>query len=78
MHDRGYNLDALTTTPANGSLMIEPVADYFLSLQEKICTTLEGLDQSATFSLEQIKPTTGGLSQPRVLADGQHIEKAAV
>ena len=30
--------------------MIEPVADYFLSLQEKICTTLEGLDQRATFS----------------------------
>ena len=58
--------------------MIEPVADYFLSLQEKICTALEGLDQRATFSLEQIKPPTGGLSQPRVLADGQHIEKAAV
>ena len=58
--------------------MIKPVVDYFLALQEKICTTLEGLDQRATFSLEQIKPPTGGLSQPRVLANGQHIEKAAV
>ncbi len=58
--------------------MIETVVAYFLDLQDKICASLEALDQQATFSLEQIKPPTGGLSQPRVLADGQHIEKAAV
>ena len=58
--------------------MIETVVTYFLGLQEKICTSLEALDEQATFSLEQLKPPTGGLSQPRVLADGQHIEKAAV
>ena len=58
--------------------MIETVVTYFLSLQEKICTSLEALDERASFSLEQLKPPTGGLSQPRVLADGQHIEKAAV
>ena len=58
--------------------MIETVVTYFLGLQKKICTSLEALDEQATFSLEQLKPPTGGLSQPRVLADGQHIEKAAV
>ena len=58
--------------------MIETVVAYFLGLQEKICTSLEALDQRAMFSLEQIQPPTGGLSQPRVLVDGQHIEKAAV
>ena len=78
MHECGYNFEPAMKTPLNGPLMIEPVVDYFLSLQKKICTALEGLDQRETFSLEQIKPPTGGLSQPRVLANGQHIEKAAV
>ena len=58
--------------------MIEHVIDYFLSLQSTICSELETLDGKATFSTEQIKPPNGGLSQPRVLADGAHIEKAAV
>ena len=58
--------------------MIETVVTYFLGLQKKICTSLEALDEQATFSLVQLNPPTGGLSQPRVLADGQHIEKAAV
>lgn len=58
--------------------MIEPVVGYFLQLQRTICTALEALDGQASFSLQQIKPPTGGLSQPRVLADGRHIEKAAV
>ena len=58
--------------------MIEPVVDYFLTLQSNICSALESLDGKATFSLEQIRPPAGGLSQPRVLANGAHIEKAAV
>ena len=58
--------------------MIEPVVGYFLQLQSNICTALEALDGHASFSLQQIQPPTGGLSQPRVLADGRHIEKAAV
>ena len=58
--------------------MIEPVVDYFMALQSEICGALETLDGKATFSLEQITPPNGGLSQPRVLADGAHIEKAAV
>ena len=58
--------------------MIEPVVGYFFQLQSNICAALEALDGHASFSLQQIKPPTGGLSQPRVLADGRHIEKAAV
>lgn len=58
--------------------MIGPVVDYFLGLQSSICGALENLDGTASFSLEQIRPPNGGLSQPRVLADGNRIEKAAV
>ena len=58
--------------------MIESVVNYFMTLQTTICTALEALDGRAAFSLERIIPPNGGLSQPRVLADGAHIEKAAV
>ncbi len=58
--------------------MIDPVVDYFTTLQQEICSALEQVDTQARFSLETIVPPTGGLSQPRVLADGKHIEKAAV
>lgn len=58
--------------------MIEPVVNYFMALQSEICQALEALDGQAVFSDEQIRPPNGGLSQPRVLADGAHIEKAAV
>lgn len=58
--------------------MIEPVVTYFKDLQQQICQALEALDGQESFSLEQIRPPAGGLSQPRVLAGGQHIEKAAV
>ena len=58
--------------------MIEPVVNYFMALQSEICQALEALDGQAAFSLEQIRPPNGGLSQPRVMADGAHIEKAAV
>ena len=58
--------------------MIEQVTSYFLELQKSICESLSKLDGAAEFSIEQIRPPTGGLAQPRVLADGAHIEKAAV
>ena len=49
-----------------------------MALQSEICQALEALDGQAAFSDEQIRPPNGGWSQPRVLADGAHIEKAAV
>ncbi len=54
------------------------VRNYFLSLQEHICTALAELDGRADFSLQRIPGEADGFAQPRVLADGQHIEKAAV
>ncbi len=54
------------------------VRNYFINLQSKICSELERVDGTATFSREQIESPNGGLSQPRVMADGPHIEKAAV
>jgi coproporphyrinogen III oxidase len=57
---------------------IDPVKDYLLGLQEAICSELETADGSALFSLEQLRPESGGLSQPRVMDAGQHLERAAV
>lgn len=54
------------------------VREYFLALQSEICDTLAASDGVAIFSKETIPAPNGGLAQPRVLADGRHIEKAAV
>lgn len=54
------------------------VRDYFVDFQSEIVNTLEQLDGGATFSLERIETPSGGFSQPRVLADGKVLEKAAV
>ncbi|MEM1435479.1 MAG: oxygen-dependent coproporphyrinogen oxidase [Pseudomonadota bacterium] len=55
-----------------------PVREYFLALQALICERLEAVDGEARFSLEPLPTPGGGLAQPRVLADGAQIEKAAV
>ena len=57
---------------------IEPVKAYLLALQAEICSALERADGDALFSLEQIHPESGGLSQPRVMDAGKHLERAAV
>jgi len=54
------------------------VREYFIELQTTICNALAEADGTATFSLKPIQTPNGGLAQPRVLAGGQHIEKAAV
>ena len=54
------------------------VRQYFMDLQTQICDALATADGEAAFSLEQLHSPNGGLSQPRVLVDGKHIEKAAV
>ncbi|MEE4301732.1 MAG: coproporphyrinogen III oxidase, partial [Pseudomonadales bacterium] len=63
----------MSTQPA-----MAPVRDYFMELQERICAALEAEDGEARFRIEEIPSETGGLSRPRVLADGPVIEKAAV
>jgi coproporphyrinogen III oxidase len=57
---------------------IEPVRSYFMDLQDEIVNALESLDGEAKFLREEVPGDNGALSRPRVLADGPHIEKAAV
>ncbi len=57
---------------------IQPVRDYFMDLQDRICSALETTDGKARFSREELPGPGGGLARPRVLAEGNAIEKAAV
>ncbi len=54
------------------------VRDYFVDFQSEIVKTLEHLDGGAAFSMQRIETPNGGFSQPRVLAKGKILEKAAV
>ena len=54
------------------------VRNYFMALQDSICTALESVEPTARFSREELAGPGGGLSRPRVIAGGQVIEKAAV
>ncbi|HSG91545.1 MAG TPA: oxygen-dependent coproporphyrinogen oxidase [Pseudomonadales bacterium] len=60
------------------AITMPPVRDYFAALQQQICTALEAEDGEAKFLVEEIESPGGGVSRPRVLADGPVIEKAAV
>lgn len=57
---------------------IEDAATYFIDLQERLCAALEQIDGKEQFSREELSLPTGGLARPRVLAEGDVIEKAAV
>lgn len=57
---------------------VEAVKTYFLELQGALCAALEALDSGARFSSERLEQPGGGLGRPRVLQDGEAIEKAAV
>jgi len=54
------------------------VRDHFMALQHRICAALEDADGRARFRIEAFEAPGGGLSRPRVMADGPVIEKAAV
>ncbi|MEM8768980.1 MAG: oxygen-dependent coproporphyrinogen oxidase [Pseudomonadota bacterium] len=57
---------------------IEPVRDYFMELQDRIVSSLEGVDGEAEFLKQEVPGPNGALSRPRVLESGARIEKAAV
>lgn len=57
---------------------VAEVRGYFMSLQAAICSALETADGDAEFSLEMIETPGGGLSQPRVIDAGRHLERGAV
>ena len=64
--------------PVSIAPAITPVRDYFMSLQDTIVLALEEIDGQTKFRREELPGPNGALSRPRVLEDGQHIEKAAV
>ena len=57
---------------------LEAVHAYLTDLQDRICDALEAQDGGAGFSRQEIATPAGGTSRPRVLANGEAIEKAAV
>jgi len=57
---------------------IQAVIDYFESLQRNVCQTIEAIDGTALFSIEEIETPGGGRSRQRVLDNGAHIERGAV
>ena len=57
---------------------IKAVNACFIDLQGSICAALEALDGAGRFSAERFDYPGGGCGQPRVLQDGQKVEKAAV
>jgi coproporphyrinogen III oxidase len=66
----------MTTTPDDPA--VGPVREYFMALQDRIVDALEAVDGQAAFRREHLDSPGGGSARPRVLADGRHIEKAAV
>ena len=55
-----------------------PIRSYLLDLQDRICATLEREDGRARFREQRFESPNGALARPRVLEDGEVIEKAAV
>ncbi len=58
----------------NDQPLIARVRDYFLELQTRVCDAIAAADGGATFSSEDIP----GPARPRVLDDGQAVERGAV
>lgn len=58
-------------------IQIQAVIDYFEELQQRVCDELASLEPGE-FSKQTIQLPGKGYSRPRVLAEGEHIEKAAV
>ncbi|MXX63439.1 MAG: oxygen-dependent coproporphyrinogen oxidase [Holophagales bacterium] len=67
----------MTSPPAAGQPSAETVAAYFRELQDRICDALVEVD-GGTFDARELRGERGGVARPRVLTDGEVIEKAAV
>jgi coproporphyrinogen III oxidase len=60
------------------NISIEEAKEYFLGLQEAICTGLEKADGTGRFRRDEWQRSAGGGGISRVLADGEVFEKAGV
>ncbi len=68
---------AANSSPDRNGNRAVPVAAYFQGLQDRICEALVDLD-GTSFDARELVNERGGIARPRVLADGDVIEKAAV
>ena len=57
---------------------VEPVKEFLLGLQDRICEALEAQEPKERFGRIELPGERGGLARPRVLEEGEVIEKAAV
>ena len=57
---------------------VTAVVKCFSDIQADICQTLEDFDGEASFSLEEIPTPGGGISRPRIIDGGRHLERGAV
>ncbi len=55
-----------------------PVRERFEAFQDRVCDALEAADGSARFCHDDLPREGGRRSRPRVLEDGEHVERAAV
>jgi coproporphyrinogen III oxidase len=60
------------------SASLSEVRDYLLGLQDRICARLEEHEPRTRFERLELEGERGGLSRPRVLDEGEVIERAAV
>ncbi len=51
---------------------------YLMALQDQICSALEELDGGERFAALELPGERGGVARPRVLSDGEVLERAAV
>lgn len=59
-------------------LVKEEISEKFRQLQDRICGSLEGLDQSVSFHQDEWIRKGGGGGRSRILAGGKVIEKGGV
>jgi len=57
---------------------MKAVRAYLMQLQDSICDALQGVEPKASFREDRFEGEAGTLARPRVLEEGEVIEKAAV
>ena len=62
----------------SGESAIASVRTYLEAFQDRVCEAVEAADGAARFQREEIEREGGGRSRPRVLEDGEVVERAAV
>ena len=63
---------------ANSKPDLDAVRSYLENLQDRIGEALEDEDGSVGFDRREIEREGGGRSRPRVMSDGDVVERAAV